>query len=72
MKFNFKFQLTFLGSCNYVWLKLDKNAFDVDYDIYLCTVNIPPRRTAVCQENDDIFESLTSTLQTCCNKGNLF
>ena len=41
---------------NFLWSKLDKNYFNIDQDIFLCAIYVPPRDSPYL--NPDIFHDL--------------
>ena len=53
---------------NRLWLKLDRNFFDFDKDLYICSVYIPPINSNY-YEND--FESLENEISTFANRGKI-
>ena len=46
----------------FLWIKLDKNFFKFDSDIYLCFVYISPINSSFSGKNDDIFELLENDI----------
>lgn len=53
---------------NRLWLKLDRNFFDFDKDLYVCSVYIPPINSNY-YEND--FETLENEISIFANKGKI-
>ena len=45
-----------------MWIKLEKNFFKFDSDIYLCFVYISPINSSFSGKNDDIFELLENDI----------
>ena len=38
---------------NFIWIKINREAFHLERDIFICTLYIPP-----CSKNDQLFEHL--------------
>ena len=54
---------------NRMWLKLDKNFFGIEYDIYICGVYIPPINSP---HYEDEYQKLEGEINLLTNKGKIF
>lgn len=48
---------------DFMWLKLKRDFFNLDKDLYLCNVYIPPRNSTFLKDGDCMIEQLENELQ---------
>ena len=56
---------------NFIWIKVSKEAFQLERDIFICTLYIPPRIQATCPKNDQLFEHLKEYINEFSALGNI-
>ncbi len=59
-------------SKDYVWVQLDKNAFSLDNDLFICAAYIPPQDSSYSKQlKTDIFDDIESDVYKYKNKGHI-
>ena len=56
---------------NFIWIKISREAFQLERDIFICTHYIPPRIKATCPKNDQLFKHLKEYINEFSALGNI-
>ena len=72
-KKNLRPGITFLPvtSSEYMWLKLDKTFFNMETDIYLLVVYVPPHNSSFTMKSEDLFQLIESDISKLSRIGQL-